>query len=52
MDEALRIDAETDTNFWSEAVKKEMSKAQVAYEEVEQSRVSHPKKCEQTKSQS
>ena len=35
IDEALKIDADTGTNFWSAAVKKEMSKAQVAYEEVD-----------------
>ena len=35
VEEALRIDAETGTTFWSNAVKKEMSKAQVAYEEME-----------------
>ena len=35
VEEAIRIDAKTVTTFWSDAVKKEMSKAQVAYKEME-----------------
>lgn len=34
VEEALRIDRETGTDFWEKAINKEMSKAQVAYEEV------------------
>ena len=35
VDEALKIDGETNTNFWETALNKEMQKAKVAYEEVE-----------------
>ena len=33
--DALRIDAETGTDFWAKAINKEMGKAKVSYEEVE-----------------
>ncbi len=33
--EALQIDRDTGTDFWEKAMNKEMTKAKVAYEEVE-----------------
>ena len=35
VEEALKIDDETGTNFWETALNKEMKKAKVAYEAVE-----------------
>ena len=35
VEEALKLDAETGTTFWSDAVKKEMAKAKVAYVEMD-----------------